>query len=111
MLVARGRHLHQLAVAERKQVAVAAADALLVDWFAGRSPFPRDARGDVPGDLGLRWRTVVLSEPLDPAFDAERVRLEVFDARVAGGGPSETPLVSVDLVLSKPPPPSEGTRP
>lgn len=56
------------------------------------------------GDVGLQWRTIVLPEQLDPAFDAEKVRLEIVDTRVAGDGGQTAPLVTVEVVLAKPAP-------
>lgn len=94
-LVARGRALRQLAEADRRVEAAAAADALLAEWWRKPDEFPRDGGGAVPGGTELLWRVQSLSDAPEGLPDLEVVRLTVMDARP----PKPAVLVAVELVL------------
>jgi hypothetical protein len=110
VLVARARHVEQLATAQRKLAAVRAADALLAEWFtADVDKFPRDSSGKFAGDGALAWHTRVVPNAslADDAYEAEVVRVDVLDDR-AVSREDAAPLASVEVVLPRPKPGEAG---
>lgn len=78
LLLARGRYTHQAALADRRLVAVAAADQLLTSWHQDPSTLVRGGVGTIDG---LGWRTQLVNNPGVNALDAQVVRLEILDNR------------------------------
>ena len=83
------------AAADRRLRAVAAADALLTQWWADPATFPVGRSGPVAADPSLAWSTRVLPNPVAARLGGRVVRLDVRDPAV---------VLSVDLLL---PPPEE----
>jgi len=100
MVLAKSRHTHQLALAERRRDAARAADELLTRWWANGRNIPVEAEGGMPTDAKLKWTThVVDNSEIDP-LEARVVRLEVRDA--GDDAANDPSLVVVDLVLPLP---------
>lgn len=99
LVQARGDHLRQWTLAQRKLEAVDAAERLLEAWWADPATLPRSGSGTLDG--GWRWRTQVREAPAleHEALHAELVRLEVLEAE----GPKV--LVTIDLFVPRPPEP------
>ncbi len=98
LVVARSRYLHQWSLAGRKQQAVAAADALLADWWKDPSQLPRNSSGVFRSD-GMLWRTHVMNNRQANALDVQAVRLEVFEQK-SGAAQVPMPLATVDIILN-----------
>lgn len=108
VVVMRGRFLRQWAIAQRKEQAIAAADALMSDWWARPDALPRHDQGDV-ADTMLVWRTRVMPNPQADRMNAQVVRLEIFDARngkptmrTSTHAPVSLPLAVLDVLVNKP---------
>jgi prepilin-type N-terminal cleavage/methylation domain-containing protein len=106
LVVARGRYVHQWALATRKEEAVQAADRLLAAWWINPDKLPRNAAGDVP-DGKLRWRTHVVESVAAEDLKVQIVRLELFETGNNAGQAvayrtEQRPLAQVDLVMSPP---------
>lgn len=100
MVLAKSRHTHQLALAERRSEAATAADELLSRWWANGRNVPAEAEGEMPTDAKLKWTTRVMDNSAIDELEARVVRLEVRDA---GAGAANAPsLVVVDMVLPLP---------
>lgn len=108
IVMARSRHIHQLAEVGRVRRAIELTDRMVEQWWITPQALPIDKTGSVPGDESLVWRTrVERHDVLDP-MGARVVRVEVFEAQttaVADALPE--PLVALDLVLPQPPEPEE----
>jgi hypothetical protein len=107
VVLAKSRHTHQVALAERKHAAVRAADALIAEWWKSVDGVPVGKAGAVESDASLVWETRVVRNPPLERLGARVVRVEVHEAEA---GPSRSqeapeagevpePLVAVDLVL------------
>ena len=97
VFTARSHVARQQVRADRRQAAVAAADALLAAWWQDTATFPRSGGGAVPGRADLVWRTAVVPNPAAEALGSQAVRLEVTGA---GPSPAEPwPVVAVEVVL------------
>jgi hypothetical protein len=96
LLAARGRYIHQWAIAQRKSQAIAAADRLLADWWAlPIEDFPREASGTTSDAAHLPWRTEITQRSVIGLSELEVVRLSIGEANAA----NSSPLVSVELVI------------
>lgn len=100
VVVAKSRHMHQLALARRQQAAVRTADELITSWWASESGVPIGRSGQIEGDETLTWETrLVANEPL-AEIGVRVVRVEIHDADPAVRTTREDePLVTVDLAL------------
>jgi len=97
VLLAKGRYTRQAAIADRRLLAVAAADALLTAWHQGATPLPRAGAGIVPGDHGFSWRTQRVANAAVNEMDADVVRVEIIDDRA--DAVSDPVLTSVEFVV------------
>ena len=95
VLTAKARATRQLASANRRLEAVAAADRLLVGWWQDPAHFPRHASGRVPGENGFAWRTSPVRNDTVNALAASVIRLEVLDERAK----PRSVLAFVEVVL------------
>ena len=104
IVLAKSRHTRQLAVAQRKQEAVRAADALLTRWWTRPEGVPVDAEGVLEDDPTLRWQTrLVNNKPIDElGARVVRVELHVANPQQSPLEPKDHKLVTVDLVLPVP---------
>lgn len=97
MMLSRARLVEQHTRAEQKLDAVAIADALLAEWWAGdAATFPINEEGHIEGQAGWYWQTRVIKHDGLRPFQAQVVRLRILD-RSSEGRPTE--LTAVDLVL------------
>lgn len=118
IVMARARHTHQAALAERKLLAVQAVDELLLRWYtpsssggnqpeadkrvlsinAPQSRIPLDSTGSFDSAPALSWRTELVSDPVNEQalerFKLGVVRLTVTDDQA---GPEADPLLVIDL--------------
>jgi len=105
IVLARSRHVRQLARSERQGDAVRATDEQLARWWTRPEGVPVDASGAIETDGSLTWQThVVPSEPLEQ-LGARVVRVEVRPTATDPSSPTGAdaePLVTVDLVLPDP---------
>lgn len=101
VVIARGRFLHQRALADRQLRAVEATDRLVDGWTAGGASFdavPRSGSGPLPGVEGYRWRTAERRSPDATTLSSHVIRVEVW-------GPAEAqaerrrPIVALDLLV------------
>ena len=98
VLVARARYLQQAALAERRALAVRAADELLVQWSQlPPDRFPRQADDHVPGEREMTWHTQIIAWEALQMRDLQVVRLTVEDARP---GVTVPPLADVTVVVT-----------
>src|SRR5688500_5138483 len=82
LLLVHGRSTRQAAAAERRLQAVAAADALLAEWWPSPATFPRSSSGWVDrGGTDFSWRTRLVANGEAERLGAAVVRLEVLDER------------------------------
>ncbi len=106
-VLARGRYLKQSALAERKFAAVAAANALLIQWsnqlWNSSSPLPSATSGSVSGKRKMNWRTQILDREDARQLGAKVLRLQFFDAVDSSPTPSPeadyAPLASVEVLV------------
>jgi hypothetical protein len=107
LVVARSRYLHQWTLAGRRQQAIAAADALMTDWWPMPTQFPRQGAGQI-ADKNLKWKMHVINDPDAQKLEVQVVRLEVFEQRPATTNQQDVadtasvPLIYVDVVLPDP---------
>lgn len=92
ILYAQTRYTRQAATADRRLRAVAAADALLVQWWREPERFPASSSGEIAEDDRFTWRTRRVHSDGLQNLDAQVVRLEIYDQQ-------HTSLVVVDVVL------------
>jgi prepilin-type N-terminal cleavage/methylation domain-containing protein len=78
LLLAKGKAMHQLGLAERRLKAVAAADALMEQWWEREALPKREASGDCPGEAELWWRIGVAGAKKDGSNPLNVVSLEVI---------------------------------
>ena len=96
LLVARGRHLRQWELSQRRLEAITAADALLTQWWQKPEEFPRNATGRIPSERPLTWHTRTIPSEEAQRLNATIVRLELFEARS-----HSAPLASVEVLLPR----------
>ena len=97
VLTTKAKLTRQWAAARQQLRATEAADALLSGWWRDVKTFPRNARGLVPGEPGLAWRTRVVPNETLSRLDTSVVRLEVVN-REEGPAQGQV-LASVEIVL------------
>jgi Tfp pilus assembly protein PilE len=104
IVLAKSRHTAQLYDAQRRSDAVAAADALLYQWWTRPEGVPVDQSGVIESTPALAWRTrLIMVEPIKN-LGARVVRVELFDATVNQGqlAMDDAMTIVVDLVLPDP---------
>ncbi|MCA9234856.1 MAG: hypothetical protein KDA44_05270 [Planctomycetales bacterium] len=94
VLTAHRRAAGQYRTAERRLQAITALDGLLEARASGVNGELSLARGKVPGDPRLQWRSTLRDEPGLTPWGAAVLRIEVFDPALRGG---ET-LAFVELI-------------
>lgn len=107
ILVAKNQYMRQARLANRTVEACTAADALLGTWWEHPETMPRFGSGDVDGSNTLQWRVDRVSAPeVDERFDADVVRLEVYELV----GEAEVVLVEIDVIAPRPVPDKDGAK-
>ena len=103
VVLAKSRHTHQRALAERQTAAVRAADELIAGWWTGPG-VPIGESGTVGGDETMIWQTRLTPNDAMERLGARVVRVELCDAgaRTDSAGGQREALVTVDLVLPVP---------
>lgn len=94
ILAVKGRCVHQARVTERRQQAIAAADAMLSAWWADHHAFPVGRAGRL-ADSPIGWRLLRVPNPRAESLGAQVVRLEMTDASEE----SDRPCVSVEVLV------------
>ncbi|MFO8014769.1 MAG: type II secretion system protein [Phycisphaerae bacterium] len=102
VVLAKSRHTHQMALAERQQVAVRAADALLAEWWKSVDGVPVGKWGVLEDEPSLVWETRVVANAAIARLGARVIRVEIRAEEETRDGKSDEPLVAVDLVLPNP---------
>jgi type II secretory pathway pseudopilin PulG len=97
VLAARGRYLHQYALAQEKHQAVRIADELLADWYRSDLLPAAPSSGRVPGHNEWWWRTTVVVGRMDGLDGFHIVRISISKSNE----PSAEPLTLVDLVVAE----------
>ncbi|MBI1368402.1 MAG: prepilin-type N-terminal cleavage/methylation domain-containing protein [Planctomycetes bacterium] len=95
-MIAKARCTRQLAQADRRLAAAAAADRMLEYWFADDKTLPRESSGNVPGESDMTWRTHTQRDESNRILKLAITRLEVFDGRAIR--PDEA-ILSVELLV------------
>jgi type II secretory pathway pseudopilin PulG len=95
ILTVKARVARQSREVAQRQRAISAADAMLRDWFVEPAKFPKLARGLVPGQPELAWRTFPVRNPQAEALGGQVIRFEI-PSDPAGDRP---PLVAVEVVV------------
>ena len=103
LVVAKARHVRQLAEARRLSAAVRAADSLLAAWWTSPEGVPDDESGAVGTDGSLVYATREVKSAAIERLGARVVRVEVRAAAPQALGPTspDEPLVAVELVLPR----------
>lgn len=96
ILTVRSRATLQWNYATQRLEAVAAADALLSEWWQDIGRFPRSDAGAVPGEAGLYWRTWRVTKPEIELLGGQVVRLQVGRATDPAADPAG---VTVEVIL------------
>ncbi len=108
MVVAYSAHHRQALHASQRQLAIAAADRLLAQWYAtGEPTVPRSGFGEVDGQPGIVWQTQVIHQNLIETLPVEVVRLQLFSSSTFSKNATEAvgetrptkPLAQVDVIL------------
>ena len=101
IVLAKSRHTRQLALAERKQQAVRAADRLITRWWTREQGIPVGEQGVLKSDKSLHWHTREMPNRRLNHLDARvvRVSLHVADPARSQLPPKDHQLITVDLVL------------
>ena len=95
ILVVKTRVVRQSRAGEKREQAIAAADALLRTWFIEPAKFPRRDRGTLPGQPELSWRTYPVRNPPAEALGGQVVRLEIVSVATA----DRPPVIAVEVVV------------
>lgn len=98
VLAAQARFTVQNARAERRLVAVSAAEGMLRRWWADPALLPRSGTGPVVGGEQMVWRTSTAAPPQLAELDLQILRLEIVDARAEVTEKARL-LASVELVI------------
>jgi len=104
MLSGKSRFTGQYHHAQRVLAAVDAMDAFLIDRWPTVETIEDGESGDLEGQKNLGWRVSVVDDPVAADWHCRVVRVQVLDSL---GEPGALPLVSVDLLVSDPPPSAE----
>ena len=105
VVLSKSRHTRQLALTQRRNVAVRAADELIAGWWTRCEGVPVGERGAVEADASLAWETRVVPNDAIEKLGARVVRVELRESepdRWAADDGTGDPLVAVDLVLPDP---------
>ncbi len=98
-VLARVAYTRQWVKANQKLEAVAAADALLAQWWRAPEGLPVSGAGDVPGWEKLTWRTHELPDDAAASIGGRVVRLEILPLGGHQTAETESPWATVDVVL------------
>lgn len=98
-VVSRSRQARQLALSQRIDRAVTAADELIADWYVDPAPMPLGQSGPVEGQEGMAWRIFAVSNDRVEQLGARVVRVQVLQERSSHGIEAGEVLTEVDLVL------------
>ena len=101
VVMAKSRHMRQMAAIGRQDAAVRAADELIAAWWASPRGVPVGESGELAGDGSLVWQTRAVANKEIEALGARVVRVEVRSS-LAGTDAQNRPSVAVDLVLADP---------
>lgn len=94
LLLARGRCQRQWDLANRRLEAIAAAEALLAQWWQDPALLPRSAAGTLAEPSTLAWRTQAVANGPVESLGAAVVRLEILDRQSRAAV-----LASVEVVV------------
>lgn len=113
IVMAKGRHMRQMALTHRQADIVSATDDLISRWWLNGQTIPAPRSGTLSGDPTLVWQTRLVTHPVLKSLEAQVVRLEVFDTRALPGEQvaSSEPIIQMDLVVSMPPADKPATQP
>lgn len=105
IVLAKARHTHQLALTQRQEAAVRAADELITQWWTSPEGVPIDERGRTGTDGSWMWKTRLVENEVVEQLGARVVRVELHESEEDDGtkAPAGEALVAVELVL----PPAE----
>jgi len=99
VVIAKSRHTRQLALTQRRDAAVRAADELITQWWVSSTGMPINEQGVVPSHDQLVWQTRLMNHRIMEDLGAQVLRVEVRDATSDEPHAGDAPLVMVDLVL------------
>ena len=106
LVLAKAKHTHQLATAQKQSQAVRLLDDLIASWWTGGSGgngVPVGESGVIGADGAWAWETRLVANPAIEKLGACVVRVEMRDTgarrRESSGSRDTADLVVVDLVL------------
>ncbi len=95
LLVTRGSAAEQHSKAERRLLAIEAADRLLESWWQSPDNLPINETGDTEHKHPFQWRTSLESNPEAQRLNARVLRLEVTDPLPH----TDNPIILVSLEI------------
>lgn len=97
-MLVKARNTRQMALSNRRLVAVEATEKLLQSWWTKKT-LPLAGSGVLPGQADLTWRTTTRIQPQSAKnpFKMKITRLDIFDQRVLG---EDEPIVWLELLSS-----------
>jgi prepilin-type N-terminal cleavage/methylation domain-containing protein len=111
VVLARSRHARQIHLAERKALAVRAADALLTAWWTDANAIPVGEEGRAGPEETFAWQLRAVHNADVERIGGQAVRLTLRNAVTSPANPSDGPLATVDLVLPAPQPTNKDDDP
>jgi len=100
IVLAKSRHTQQIALTQRQNDAVRAADELIASWWVAEQGFPIGQWGALADDPTMVWETEIVRNAEVDDMGARVLRLQLSEARVdLADDPADAVLVTVDLVI------------
>jgi len=104
VVVSRSRQARQLALSQRIDSALTAADELIADWYVDPAGMPVDQDGPVEGQENMVWRVREISNDQIERLGARVVRVQLIQDRRGHGIEAGRILAEVELVVESPEP-------
>ncbi len=104
VVMAKARHTHQLALTERRNDALRAADELLASWWTEPQGVPVAQSGEFEAGVPLAWETRWVPNRAVEELGARVLRVEIRESPDGAIEPIDggEALVVVDLVMPNP---------
>ncbi|MFP4354513.1 MAG: type II secretion system protein [Phycisphaerae bacterium] len=110
-VVSRSRHARQLAMSERVEVALAAADELIADWWTDSAGLPVGRSGQVQAVENMIWQVAEVPNLQAQQLGCRVVRVQLLQEGSIGGIEDGQVLAEVELMLPAERPEPEQPQP